>query len=40
MMKKSTFNDDALFVKKNPAIAIIGKKQEAPKKNLFDQESE
>jgi len=25
-MKKTTFNDDALFVKKNPATAIIGKK--------------
>lgn len=39
-MKKTTFNDETLFVKKNPAMAIIGKKQEVAKKNLFDQESE
>jgi hypothetical protein len=29
-----------LFIKKNPAMAIIGKKQEVGKKNIFDQDSD
>lgn len=34
-MKKSTFNDNALFKKKNTAQIIMGKKTE-PKKNIFE----
>jgi hypothetical protein len=40
-MKKPTFVDDNLFIKKKNTMAtvILGKKNEQ-KKNLFDQESE
>ena len=36
LMKKSTFNDDTLFKKKNAAQIIIGKKPEPSKKNVFE----
>lgn len=36
MMKKTTFNDDALFKKKNTAAQIIMGKKTEPKKNIFD----
>ena len=32
LMKKSTFNDNTLFKKKNTAQIIMGKKPEPPKK--------
>ena len=35
-MKKSTFNDNALFKKKNPAQIVMGKKPEQ-KKNIFEE---
>lgn len=38
-MKKSTFNDNALFKKKNTAQIIMGKRTEA-KKNIFEEEEE
>ena len=36
LMKKSTFNDDTLFKKKNTAQIIMGKKPEPSKKNIFE----
>jgi hypothetical protein len=40
-MKKSTFNDDTLFKKKNTiASVLLSKKNEPQKKNLFDQDSD
>jgi hypothetical protein len=40
-MKKKTFVDDNLFIKKSPMAAVIlSKKNEPQKKNLFDQDSE
>lgn len=41
-MKKPTFVDDNLFIKKKNTMAtvILGKKNEPQKKNLFDQESD
>ena len=38
-MKRSTFNDNALFKKKNLTASFVGKKAE-PKKNIFEEESE
>ena len=35
LMKRSTFNDNALFKKKNPAQSLLAKKNE-PKKNIFE----
>jgi len=40
LMKKSTFNNDTLFKKKNTAQIIMGKKAEPPKKNIFEEESD